>query len=311
MCTSSRFSTIWDSRRGQGFASAWRILTVMVVEFLSDVFDGMLTLLFPPRCEICGLLQEPVICARCRGTFHAFTAPLCTICGLPLDPLAQARGTCAECSTAPPEYDAARAAGKYADELRRAVHLFKYDGVRALAAPLAAFICETVSLPFAVDSLCPVPLHPARERMRGYNQSGLLADELGKGWQLPVDSTLLARVINTTPQMQLPAEERKRNVRGAFTAAPAVQGRAIGLVDDVYTTGSTIRECSRVLKHAGARQVLVITDRASVSASKICIISRREVASHAGKIHSRRRYVMQIALFILVSDRAMHTFEDH
>lgn len=231
----------------------------MVGEFLSDVFEGVLTLLFPPRCEICGVLQEPIICAGCRQQFQAITTPLCARCGLPFDPLAQTLEECADCRMTPPEFDAARAAGKYTGELRRAIHLFKYDGVRALAAPLSAFIAETVQLPFAVDCLCPVPLHPARERMRGYNQSGLLAAELGKVWQLSVEPALLARIVNTTPQMQLPADERKRNMRGAFSALPDMPARAIGLVDDVYTTGATIRECCRVLKHAGAPRVLVIT----------------------------------------------------
>ncbi len=231
----------------------------MVPEFFTAVLDGVLSLLFPPRCEVCGLLQEPIICDGCRGKFHAIGAPFCACCGIPFDPLAQSMATCAACREHPPTFDAARSAGKYADELRRAIHLFKYDGVRALATPLAAFIADTITLPLAIDCLCPVPLHPARERMRGYNQSGLLAEELGQQWNLPVEPALLSRILNTTPQMQLPADERKRNMRGAFTAAPATQGRSIGLVDDVYTTGSTLLECSRVLKHAGARCVLVIT----------------------------------------------------
>lgn len=192
----------------------------MVPEFITDVLDGMLSLLFPPRCEVCGLLQEPLICARCREKFQAISAPFCEICGVPFDPLALTMGECADCRKRSPAFDAARSAGKYADELRRAIHLFKYDGVRALAVPLAAFIGETVTLPFEIDCLCPVPLHPARERMRGYNQSGLLAEELGRQWLLPVEPALLTRIINTTPQMQLPADERGRNVHGAFVASP-------------------------------------------------------------------------------------------
>jgi len=231
----------------------------MVPEFLTAVLDGVLSLLIPPRCEVCGLLQEPMICDVCRGKFHAISAPFCARCGIPFDPLAQTMTECADCRKSPPAFDAARSAGMYADELRRAIHLFKYDGVCALAIPLAAFISDTITLPLDIDCLCPVPLHPARERMRGYNQSVLLAEELGQTWRLPVERALLTRILNTTPQMQLPAEERLRNVRGAFTAAPAAQGRDIGLVDDVYTTGSTLLECSRVLKRAGARHVLVIT----------------------------------------------------
>jgi len=231
----------------------------MVTDFLAAVLEGVLSLIFPPRCEICNLLQEPIVCARCREAFRPITEPFCRQCGLPFDPLAQSHPICVACQDDPPPFDAARAAGLYADELRRAIHLFKYDGVRALAGPLGDFMAETMALPFEIECLCPVPLHPAREQMRGYNQSHLLADELGRHWDLPVETGLLQRVINTTPQMRLPADERKKNVRGAFTAAGPVQGRTIGLVDDVFTTGSTLRECSRVLKRAGAMRVLVIT----------------------------------------------------
>jgi ComF family protein len=95
--------------------------------------------------------------------------------------------------------------------------------------------------------------------MRGFNQSRLLAEHLGSVWQLPLEAGLLQRVRDTAPQMQLPPEERRTNIRGAFCADAAAQHRSIGLLDDVYTTGSTLRECSRMLKRAGAERVLVLT----------------------------------------------------
>lgn len=223
------------------------------------LIEGLLSLLFPPRCEVCDTLQEPVLCARCREQFSAIAAPFCCRCGLPFDPLAQMREHCAECHQESPPFAAARAAGLFRGSLRLAIHHFKYAGARALAAPLAQFTTEMIALPFPVDCLCPVPLHPRREAMRGYNQSLLLANELGARWQLPVEANLLTRVINTPPQMSLPAEERRKNLRGAFTATPDIRDRHIALVDDVYTTGATLRECSQVLKRAGAAQVLVIT----------------------------------------------------
>ena len=221
--------------------------------------DGLLSLLFPPRCEVCGLLQEPVVCARCRAQFQRITEPCCRQCGLPFDSAAKTVTHCPECRDDPPAFDAARAAGRYGGALRRAVHLFKYDSVRAMALALGQFTLETVELPFSVDCLCPVPLHPKREAMRGFNQSGLLAEVLGEGWSVPVEAGLLSRVQNTPPQMSLPAEERRRNIRGAFAATGHPAGRAVGLVDDVFTTGSTLRECSQMLKRAGAERVLVIT----------------------------------------------------
>jgi ComF family protein len=227
--------------------------------FFRELLDGTLSLLFPPRCEVCGLLQEPVVCAQCRAQFGRIEAPYCRQCGLPFDPLAKAATHCPECREDPPAFDAARAAGIYGGLLRRAIHLFKYDGVRAMTGPLGEFTLEMVELPFSIDCLCPVPLHPKREAMRGFNQSLLLAEVLGEGWSAPVEAGLLSRTQNTPPQMSLPAAERRRNIRGAFAVTGNATGRAVGLVDDVFTTGSTLRECSRVLKRAGAVRVLVIT----------------------------------------------------
>lgn len=226
---------------------------------LAMLLDGVLSLLFPPRCEVCGTLQEPVVCGSCLEAFTRITPPHCLQCGLPFDPLAQSATHCAECREDPPPFDAARAAGLYGEGLRLAIHQLKYGGVRALAAPLSALIAQVVTLPFGIDCLCPVPLHPKREAMRGYNQSLLLAEEVGVHWQLPVAADILTRIHNTPPQMQLPAAERRRNVKGAFAVAGTVRDRAIGLVDDVFTTGSTLRECSLALKRAGAARVLVIT----------------------------------------------------
>ena len=229
------------------------------MEWLTSLGEAALTLLFPPRCEVCGTLQEPVVCARCLQQFAAITEPYCRQCGLPLDPLAKTSGHCAACNDEPPLFDAARSAGLYDGALRRAIHVFKYELVRALATPLAEFLATRVTLPFPVDCLCPVPLHPARERMRGFNQSLLLAEQLGLRWQVPVESQLLTRTLNTLPQMSLPHDQRRLNIRDAFMSAGPVRGRSICLVDDVFTTGSTLRECTRVLRRADAGRILVVT----------------------------------------------------
>ena len=227
--------------------------------FFQRILDGALTLIFPPRCEICGVMQEPVVCARCRERFARIEPPWCRQCGLPFDPLAKSPAHCADCRDEPPPFDAARAAGLYGGTLRRAIHLFKYDGIRALAGPLGEFTAQVVEPPFAIDCLCPVPLHPKREAMRGFNQALLLAEELAACWDAPVEAGVLERTRDTPPQMRLPADERRANIRNAFAVRDAVAGRAVGLVDDVYTTGSTLREASRVLKRAGAARVLVVT----------------------------------------------------
>jgi ComF family protein len=106
-----------------------------------------------------------------------------------------------------------------------------------------------------------VPLHPKRLRWRGFNQSVLLARQIGSAYNLPVDCFTLFRKIDTPPQTQLPEEDRRKNMRGAFALAEetSVEGKRLLLVDDVYTSGATVNECSRVLKRGGARQVFVLT----------------------------------------------------
>ncbi|HEY3378009.1 MAG TPA: ComF family protein [Armatimonadota bacterium] len=225
----------------------------------NGVWTALLDLLIPPRCEVCNTLQEPVICAGCLQGFTALPTPRCRQCDLPLDPLAHTDEHCAACRDDPPPFDAARAAGLYGSTLRQAIHVFKYEMVRALARPLADYALTQLTLPFPVDCLCPVPLHHAREAMRGFNQSLLLAEHFGQCWQLPVAAELLIRTQNTTPQMLLPLAQRRENVKGVFRARETLAACTVGLVDDVFTTGATLRECSSVLKRAGAQRVLVIT----------------------------------------------------
>jgi ComF family protein len=223
------------------------------------LMDGLLSLLYPPRCAVCETLQEPVLCPACRGEFRHFSPPWCARCGLPFDPRARAMPECAACREHPPPFATARAAGRYAGTLRQAIHCLKYDGVRALAGPLVDFVCQSVPRPDGLSLLTPVPLHRSRERMRGFNQSRLLADALAEQWEIPVSAGLLQRVRATPPQMQLAAEERRKNLRGAFAVAGNAAGLTVGLIDDVYTTGSTLRECAQTLRRAGARTVHVIT----------------------------------------------------
>jgi ComF family protein len=112
-----------------------------------------------------------------------------------------------------------------------------------------------------IELIIPVPLHPKRLRWRGFNQSVLLARQVSRAYALPIDAFILIRDKETLPQTQLSEEERRKNVRGAFSvrAGGALKAKTILLVDDVYTSGATVNECSRVLTRAGARKVHVLT----------------------------------------------------
>jgi ComF family protein len=171
---------------------------------------------------------------------------------------------CAGCRRRGPGFDYARAAAPYDGVLRDAVHAFKFAGRRALAAPLGDLLVElgTTGLPAGMPGLLvPVPLHPRRERERGFNQATLLARRLGRAWGCPVRGDLLARTVATPSQTALAAAARQANVRSAFRLRrPApVAGRHVALVDDVLTTGATLSECARCLREAGAVMVGALT----------------------------------------------------
>jgi ComF family protein len=222
--------------------------------------DAFLSLIFPPRCEVCTELQMPVICDNCLTRFKVIIPPYCDICAKPLDPLATGGNICADCKSEQPAFQHCRCAGYYHSELRHAIHLMKYEGIRAIAPELARFTANNIDITnLSIDLILPVPLHPERLRMRGFNQAGLIADELGKLFNINVEHTILNRVVNTTPQMKLPAKERKQNIRGAFQAENSIHGKNICIIDDVFTTGSTLNECAVTAMKAGAKSVSVIT----------------------------------------------------
>jgi ComF family protein len=159
-----------------------------------------------------------------------------------------------------------------ADEhpLRQAIQKFKYGRKVSLGKPLGRVLahgCRSWLDEWKIDVVVPVPLHPKRLRWRGFNQSVLLGRELSRVFDLSLDPFLLQRNAETPPQTQLTEEERRRNVRGAFSvnSDKSVKNRSVLLLDDVYTSGATVNECSRCLKRAGAKEVYVLTLARAVS----------------------------------------------
>jgi ComF family protein len=141
------------------------------------------------------------------------------------------------------------------------VHKFKYDGVTALAEPLASLMAEYwLGEPTSVDVLVPVPLHRSRVRERGFNQAALLARELSKRIHLPVDELTLVRQRATASQVDLDIAERTENVRDAFRwSTNALAGKRVLVIDDVCTTGATLEACATALYDGGARSVQALT----------------------------------------------------
>jgi len=164
--------------------------------------------------------------------------------------------------------------------LREAICQFKYRGIISLASPLARLMIDALPASLAIDALMPVPLHASRPREREFNQSLLLADAIGRSMHRPVACTNLIRTLPSDPQSTLSRKERIKNLRRAFAVRhpEAIAGQRILLVDDVFTTGTTVHECAKVLKQAGAREVFVLTLARTVEHS---VIPDRLLASHS------------------------------
>jgi len=148
--------------------------------------------------------------------------------------------------------------------LKQLIILFKYQGYESLKKPLARLLLknhEVRDILGSVDLIIPVPLHPSREKERGFNQAELLAEEISRTIGKPVAKRVLIKTRKTLTQVSLEAEERKQNLTGAFEVKNPGQilGRKVLLVDDVFTTGSTCQECARILIQSGASEVQVIT----------------------------------------------------
>jgi ComF family protein len=215
----------------------------------------LLDLLYPPQCPGCGRVGV-LLCEECRQLIRVYPAGVCVRCGRSL----LVRGLCDTCSATDSSLAGVIPATIFAHPMRKAIHAFKYAGVADLALPLAEWLYATWRLnALEADLIVPVPLHPRREAERGYNQSALLARELGRKVGVPVAPAELVRMTRTRPQVGLSRDERRKNIAGAFRCAGKVTDLRIVLVDDVCTTGSTLEACAAELKANGAQQVVGLT----------------------------------------------------
>jgi ComF family protein len=212
-----------------------------------------LDLLFPRWCIGCGK-EGDYICRACRELLPVISPPVCPVCGRP-----QSQGVlCGDCRDTPAQIDGIRAPFVFEGIIRQAVHELKYRNLRALAPMIAGWLYDyLVENPIPADVLVPVPLHQKRLNERGYNQSALLAGELGKLSGLPVAANGLVRRRYAGPQARSTGlNERQMNVADAFNCPDnRFQGKQVLLIDDVSTSGATLNACAASLKVGGAAQV--------------------------------------------------------
>ena len=221
-------------------------------------------ILFPPCCAAC---QAPLsaqrgdrLCHDCLESIRLIEPPVCAVCGQPFHGPQGTGHTCGQCIKNPPSFNTARSVFQYQGSVRTLIHRIKYndDGyaLRALSSLAMEYMLPDHLKP---DMVIPVPLHSKRLRKRGFNQSLRLARTIFP--HIPLGMDLLIRTFNTKPQTELSMKERPGNVRNAFEVASHLpEGvKTILLLDDVYTTGATVRACAKTLKKAGAKEIHVFT----------------------------------------------------
>jgi len=222
--------------------------------FLESFYRGLLDIVYPPKCLVCGRMQPYPLCGRCAEKIEVIGPSACPRCGFGMD-----SEVCWECHDKRFYFDSAHCYGYYTGALREAIHQFKYAAHRELAPVLAEFLLSMWKgdsrIPY-VDCVVPIPIHKKREQERGFNQSRLLAENVAQRFALALAPWAIVRIRPTRPQVELDLHERAANVKGVFDAGrESVEGRHVLLIDDVFTTGSTLDDAARALKAAGALRV--------------------------------------------------------
>lgn len=219
---------------------------------------------YPRTCPICTCLLSPkkgeLICEECRQKLVYVKNPRCKKCGKPIEDFK--KEFCKDCTRKNHYYKEGRVVWVYTKNMRQSVYRFKYDNKREYAD---FYVTELVKLyggwveRLGVDAVIPVPLHKSKYRLRGFNQAEVLARGIGKKMNVPVLTEVVSRSRNTMAQKNLNDKERQENLKNAFKITDnEVQLNKVLLVDDIYTTGSTIDSVARVLRENGVKEVYYI-----------------------------------------------------
>ena len=207
-----------------------------------------------------GIGQVHYLCDACWEQIELLKPPWCQICGLP-----RWSAACTGCREHPPLFRKLRAIAFYEPTLREAIHLMKYEKKQVISKHLVQLLQAHLPEDFAVtdyDFLLPIPLHANRFRQRGFNQAERIAQGIAKVWHVPVRTDILVRIRDTVPLSSLNShEERMKSIDGAFEvqSPDSIQNRKILLIDDIFTTGTTINEALKALQVANPNCVDVLT----------------------------------------------------
>lgn len=232
-----------------------------MIKWLSTLIDVIL----PPRCLVCGksVYSGNGLCSDCFTKISFISHPYCLHCGRPLPLQTNEQHYCVDCLSHKDDVRLCRSAVKYDDFSKKLILDFKFSDCLENRTLLTnwLFLAGQDIFKEGIDIIIPVPLHYTRLFKRKYNQSAVLAHGLSKLTDIPVDYKSLQKIKRTAPQISCSGKQRVRNVKKAFEVVSTenIKGKRIVLIDDVFTTGATLRECAKALKKAGAKSVDALT----------------------------------------------------
>ena len=223
----------------------------------------ILDMIYPPRCPICHDIIEPgytLVCNSCVARLPLFSEYCCKKCG---KPVTEGVEYCHDCMENEHEYTRGISVFLYEDIMRASIAHFKYSGRREYGQFYAESIWKFRGQQLSEwnpEVIVPVPIHGSKRAIRGYNQAEVIANELGRRMKLPVVSKAVIRSGKTRAQKELTPEERKKNLQNAFQRGKnPFPWKRVLLIDDIYTTGSTVDAVSHILKQLGATQIYVVS----------------------------------------------------
>ena len=224
-------------------------------------------IIYPSTCPICTevldkrLNEKIYVCEKCKNKLSYIESPRCLKCGKPVDDTETE--FCYDCSRVRHLYSQGVGVWAYTNEIKNSIYQFKYHNKREYGEFYGIELknqYEAIIKSWNADVLIPVPLHKSKLRKRGYNQAEIIANSIGKLLDIPVDSQLLNRNKKTLAQKELNDKERLKNLENAFNIGEkVVKYNKVILVDDIYTTGTTIDSCSKILIDAGVDKVYYIS----------------------------------------------------
>lgn len=230
---------------------------------INKIIEYLVDIVYPPRCAVCNTilpLGQRGICSNCASKLEYVEEPFCLKCGKPIDD--DSKEYCSCCLSKDHLYIQGRAVFVYDDAMRKSIYRFKYNSKREYASFYGQILYDRLGekiMSWEPEALIPVPIHKKRMHERGYNQATLIANELSKHLKIPVENHIIVRKTYTQKQKDLAADERENNLKKAFIVNKnSVKLKSVVIVDDIYTTGSTVDAISRVLIEAGVEKIYFV-----------------------------------------------------